>query len=114
VATYAPQVLGLTGVAPTYNAATATDVIAPTVAGQRYVIHIKNGNASATSFVVDDPTSPTPGLAGSFNPDATQSVPATSERIMIIDASRFKDTTGNINVTFSVTATVTYAIYGPL
>jgi hypothetical protein len=114
VATYAPQALSLTGVAPTYNAANAADVIAPTLSGQRYVIHVKNGNASPTVFVVDDPTSPAPGQAVAFNPDASESVPATSERIKIIDASRFKDSTGNINVTFSVTATVTYAIYGPL
>jgi hypothetical protein len=116
MATYAPVAPALTAVAPTYNAATATDVIAPTLAGARYLIHIKNAAGSGTfTMVVDDPTSGV-GVAGATtpqNPDVTISVGFGTERAFLIDATRFRDATGNINLVNATTTSVTYAIWGP-
>lgn len=115
MATYAPVAPSLTAVAPTYNAATATDVIAPTLPGSRYLVHIKNAAGSGTfTMVIDDPTSI--GAAGATtpqNPDVTISVGFGTERVFMFDASRFRDATGNINLVNGTITSVTYAIWGP-
>jgi hypothetical protein len=115
MATYPPVAPTLTAVAPTYNAANATDIIAPTLAGARYLIHIKNAAGSGTfTMVIDDPTSV--GAAGATtpqNPDVTISVGFGTERAFLIDATRFRDASGNINLVNATTTSVTYAIWGP-
>jgi hypothetical protein len=116
VATYAPIAPTLAGVVPTYNAATATDVIAPVLAGSRYLIHIKNAAGSGTfTMVVDDPNSGA-GVASATtaqNPDVTISVGFGTEKAFLIDAGRFRDTSGNINLANGTVTSVTYAVWGP-
>jgi hypothetical protein len=65
-------------------------------------------------MVIDDPTSA--GAAGATtpqNPDVTISVGFGTERVFLIDASRFRDATGNINLVNTTVTSVTYAIWGP-
>lgn len=105
---------GLTAAAPVYNVAGAADTFAAQP-GANYLLHIKNGNAAPCAVVLDDPTAQTPVGATAFNPDVTYSVPATTgERVVKINSDRFRDASGNVNLTFTPNATVTYAIYGPL
>jgi hypothetical protein len=107
------QVLSVLAAAPVYNAAALSDTVAvqPT---SRYIVHVKNGSGSAITVTFDDQATPGPAQAQSFNPDVQFSVPATSERIILIDSTRFRDILGNLNIAFSAITTVTYAIYGPL
>lgn len=104
------QTLSVLAAAPVYNAAGASDTIAvlPTT---KYLIHVKNGGGAPITVTVDDPTSQSPAQAAQFNPDVAPSVPAAGERVFVLDSTRFRDANGNINITFSATASVTYAIY---
>jgi hypothetical protein len=107
------QSLNELAAAPTYNAANSSDTFTAAPATY-YLLHVKNGSASAITVTIDDVASVSPAQATQFNPDIQFSVPATSERILKINSNRFRNTSGVITVTFSATATVTYAIYGPL
>lgn len=116
MASYAPITPALLGTVPTYNAATATDVITGTLAGSRYLIHIVNAAGSGTfTMVIDDPNSGA-GVAGATtaqNPDVTISVGFGTQKVCLIDAGRFRDTSGNINLANGTVTSVTYAIWGP-
>lgn len=116
---------GLLGVAPTYNACTATDKFAA-LPNSKYMLHYKNGaTPQATGGLpnkVTDQTTPTPAAASpgaGFADAVTQVTPgmgATSEFVSIIDTStRFRDNLGFINLVHPGTlTTVTVAIIGPL
>lgn len=107
----AAQIPSLTAIAPTYNVAGAADSF-PAYPGTLYLVHIKNANAAPCAVVLDDPTAVTPVGATAFNPDITYSVPATTgERVIKISSDRFRDASGNVNITFTPNASVTYAIY---
>lgn len=91
----------------------------PATAGRRYMLRINNGHSSAQNVVVDDPTSGT-GVIGSTtaqNPDATIIVPngtaPANQRVVLLDADRFKDSTGWINLTYSGVTLLTLEVYGP-
>lgn len=116
---------GLTGVAPTYNATTATDKFAA-APNSKYMLHYQNG---ATPQVtgglpnkITDPTTPIPagsGAVGGFadaNTIGTPGMLATTEAVVIIDnSSRFRDAQGFINLVHPGTlTTVKVAIFGPL
>jgi hypothetical protein len=102
--------------APAYAAAGSADTIPVSPTG-RYLLIIKNAGGSPDSVVIDDPTSgagPT-GATTATNPDVTVSVPATTgERHFLLDANRFRDAAGVINLTHSFTTSVTCIVYGPL
>lgn len=96
------------------NAAGAADTFAAP-SGGNYLLWIANANASPTSVVIADSTSQSPPGATAFNAAVTVSVPATTGvRVMKISADRFRDANGNVNLTFTPNASVTYAILGPL
>lgn len=84
--------------------------------GARYVLLFRNTGGSASVPTVDDPNSASPAGATAFNPDlAGASIPITTgATAMLIDASRFRDSAGNINITFTNPASVTAAVIGPL
>lgn len=107
------QSLSVLAAAPVYNAPASTDTVAVGPA-QKYILHIKNASGASVTVTVDDQTSVSPSQAVTFNPDVAVVVPAAGERILIIDSNRFRDITGKLNIAFSATASVTYAIYGPL
>jgi hypothetical protein len=102
--------------APSFAAVGASDTI-PVNPGGKYLLIVKNAGGSADSVVIDDPTSGTgpAGATTATNPDVTVSVPATTgERHFYLDANRFRDSTGVINLTHSFTTSVTCIVYGPL
>jgi len=100
---------------PNYLAVGATDTI-PVAPYGKYLVRLKNTSGSIDNYVVDDPN--TPGAVGATtvqNPDVSGSVPATTgERDFLLDAVRFRDASGNINITHSAPgAQMTCIVYGP-
>lgn len=111
----APQSPTIVGITPAYTAVTATDSF-PAAAGAKYVLHYKCTGGAPVVATIDDPTSVAPAgtLAGAFNPDPTLSVPATTgDKMMLIDANRFRDSSGNINLAHAPTTGGTVAVIGP-
>jgi len=90
-------------------AATAADTFP---AGYQNMLRVKNGNASACIPTVTPPTGG--GPAGTtVAPLALTSVPATTGDRMFgpFPANPFADANGNVNVSYSVTPTVTVGVY---
>lgn len=116
------QLPGLTGVAPTYWAANATDFFTA-APNSRYEIHIKNGaTPTATgAFTVGDPTTPIPSASGAVAGfadgiiKASGSMLASTElKCVISNSNRFRDSNGRINLAFGGTlTTVTVNVLGP-
>lgn len=109
---------GLTGVAPVYNTATATDKFAA-APNSKYMLHYKNGATPSGILKVTDPTTPIPpgstASAGFADSQVTAALGASAEAICIIDNStRFRDAQGFINLSHGTPTTVTVAIIGPL
>lgn len=105
MATLSTQVVSLTGLAPTYGAASAGgDKVIP---DDRTFLHVKNGSASSVTVTVTA-TSADHGLATS---NLTVSVPASGERMIgPLYASTFAGASdGLVAVGYSATATVTVA-----
>jgi hypothetical protein len=109
----AVQVPPVAGAAPVYNAAGSADTF-PTNPGRHYIVHVKNASGGSINVTVTDPNSVSPGGATQFNPNVLIAVPAGAERVMVLEGTRFRDSSGNINLAFSATTSVTYAIYAML
>jgi hypothetical protein len=94
---------------------TAADTI-PVQAGGRYLLITRNTTASVLTTVVDDPNSQGPAGNTAFNPDVTITTPITTGiRETVLDANRFRDSSGNINlVNTNPAAGTTAEVYGPL
>lgn len=112
-----------TGVAPVYTACTAADFFTAQP-NARYILHYKNGaTPTATgAFTVTDPTTPIPTGSGSVAGFADQvvkasgSMLATTELVsQIPNSTRFRDSTGKVNLVHGGTlTTLSVAIIGPL
>lgn len=110
--TSAIQKPGLTGVAPTYTAVTASDTFTAKP-NTRYMLHYKCGATptGAGTFKVSDPTTPIPsgsGAAAGFADAVVQNAGmlASTELFMTIDNSnRFRNSTGVITLTHTGTLT---------
>lgn len=78
----------------------------------KYLIHVKNGHSASQSVVIDDPNTPSPAGATTFNPDVTDPVPNAGERfIKVDDPGRFRDpNTGRISLSYSGTTLLTLKI----
>lgn len=118
MAAVAVQSPTVTGLAPSYQAGASGGDTAVLLQGSRYLLHCKNTSAGVISVIVDDATSATPSgtLVSTFNPDITVSVPATTgDRMILIDGSRFRDATGNTNISYSTNPPtgLTVAVFGP-
>jgi len=97
------------GIAPTYQAATASDAVQGAKADERLYIHAKNSNA-ATATITINPVSPTsakvPGVGTITVPAITKVVPATTGDVLIGPISQaYIDATGQ--VTLANTGTIT-------
>lgn len=113
---------GLTGVAPTYVAANATDFFTA-APNSRYELHYKNGaTPTATgAFTITDPTTPIPagsgsaaGFADAIVKAAGSMLASTELKCTIANSSRFMDANGRINLVHGGTlTTVTLNILGP-
>jgi hypothetical protein len=110
-----PVVPTPSGAAVTPTQMTATDTI-PVQAGGRYLLITRNTTATPLVTTIDDPNSAGPAGAQSFNPDVQVTTPITTGvRSTILDSNRFRDGSGNINLTSTGTAAGTTAeVYGPL
>lgn len=115
---------GRLGVAPNYQAVTASDKFTA-VPGAKYMLHYKNGGtAQATGGSPNKVTNPTAVAPAGSSPAAgwsdmiTQASPgmlATTENVVWIDNStEFRDALGFINLVHPGTlTTMTLAIMGP-
>jgi hypothetical protein len=116
------QLPTLTGSAPTYQVANATDFFTA-VPNARYELHYKNGaTPTATgAFTVTDGTTPIPpgsGAVAGFADGilkATGSMLASTELVCVIsNSNRFRDSNGRINLVHGGTlTTLTLGIRGP-
>ena len=98
------QTVSLTGLNPTFVAATAGgDTVDP---GDRTWLHVKNGSAAAVTVTIT-----TPGdVSGLAIADLAVSVPAGGERLIgPLTASLFATTGGLASVAYSAAASVTVA-----
>ena len=113
---------GLTGVAPTYTAANATDFFTAQP-NSRYELHYKNGattTGGALPFKITDPTTvappgatPAAGFADVIVA-ATGMLGTTELKCVIGNSDRFRDSNGRINLVHGGTlTTVTLNILGP-
>ncbi len=103
------QTIGVAGITPSYQAASASDVVAGATGEERIFIHAKNSNA-ATATVTIVPVAPTtakvPGAGVLSLPSIAVTIPATTGDKMIgpIPAA-YIDATGGI--TLANTGTIT-------
>lgn len=105
------EVDALGALAPTYAAAATDDYIVPDDNDTKLLLHIKNSDAAAHSVTLDDVTTQGPAGAAAFNPDVTINVPAGGERmIQLTQLGRFKNDTGQIPLSWSLTTGMTVAV----
>lgn len=112
MAVITPKVGALSGVDPdTYVSAAGGGDSFPATSDGVYLIHVKNGHTSSQDVIIDDPTSASPPSATAFTPDVTVSVPNAEERMIVISNSgRFRDSNGDINLTYSGTTALTLQV----
>ncbi len=105
MATVPAQVVQLAGIAPTYQPASAGgDKFTPT---GRTFLHVKNASAAAVTVTVVTPGS----VAGLAIADLTVSVPAGGDRMVgPFPPEHFAGQAGLADVTWSATASVTFAV----
>lgn len=112
----------LTGIAPTYQQANATDFFTAQP-NARYILHYKNGaTPTATgAFTVGDNTTPIPANSGAVAGFADGVLKAAGSMLgntelvcEIPNSNRFRDTNGRINLAHGGTlTTLTLGILGP-
>lgn len=87
----------------------------PAASGQRYLLLWRNTGGSASVPTIDDPNSASPVGAVAFNPDlVAATVPITTgTTFQVINGSRFRDSSGNVNITMTNPASLTCAVVGP-
>jgi len=116
--TSAVQAGALAGVAPTYTQCTATDKFLA-VSGGRYMLHYKNGATPTSTLKITDQTSVAPASAsgagaGWADVQVSAALAGAAERVVWIDNStRFRDSSGFINMAHTTPTTLTVAIFGP-
>lgn len=95
-----------------YYAASAGGDSFPAIEQGTYLVHVINANAGATVLTVDDPNTVAPDSATAFNPDVALSVAAGTAKIFNLgNVGRYRDVNGNVNIVWSVSATVTFMVY---
>lgn len=98
------QVASPVGVAPTYNAVSASDTV-PNSSG-RTVLLVRNASAGSINVTLVGR-----GLMGDITvPNRVIAVPAGADRLISLDASLYNDTDGRVTVQFSAQASVTVAV----
>lgn len=104
MAALSAQVASPVGVAPTYNAVSASDTV-PNPSG-RTVLLVKNGSGASINVTLVGR-----GVMGDIVvPNRVIAVPAGQDRLISLDASLYNDASGLVTVQFSATATVTMAV----
>lgn len=90
---------------PTTNVITAAGDQFAAEFGAKYLLRFNNGSATPGNIVIDDPTAVTPLGATAFNPDVTVAIPAGEVREILVDAARFRNSSGFIVWTYSANIT---------
>lgn len=98
------QAMPLSGLQPTYAAAASGGDQAPV--GEKLVLHVKNGDASAKTVTVA-----TPGTVGDLAiADAAQVIPAGGNALIPLKATYRDPATGRAGITYSAVTSVTVAV----
>jgi hypothetical protein len=98
------QVATPVGVAPVYNAVSASDTV-PNPGGVT-VLLVRNGSGASINVTLVGV-----GRMGHVTvPNQVIAVPAGQDRLISLDAALFNDANGLVTVQFSATATVTMAV----
>jgi hypothetical protein len=99
------EAIALTGLAPTYNAASAGGDTVPV--GDHLHLHVKNGSAAAVTVTIT-----TPGkVSGLDISDLAVSVPAGGDRFIGgLSPSLFAGSGGLASIAWSASASVTFAV----
>jgi len=88
-----------------------------TTRGRRYLMRVNNAHASSQNFTVDDPTSVLPpggsGTPGTFA-DVVVPVLNATTRSFMVEADRFADANGWVNLVFGIAGAMNVEVYGPL
>lgn len=93
------------GVAPTYNAVSASDTVANS---GKTLLHVKNGSGASINVTLVGRAQ----LDGVTFPDKVIAVPAGQERMIgPVPSALYNDANGLVTVNFSATATVTMAVW---
>lgn len=101
--------------APSTNTCTAGPDTIPVQFGGKYLLRFNNTGGAPVTVTFDDPVSQNPGNATQFNPDVPVIVTNAQARVVTLSADRFRDpATGNIQLSYSVTPTMTVEVHGPL
>lgn len=107
--------LGYSATAPIYNVCTVSDKFTANP-GKKYILHYKNGATPTGIVKVVDQVSTAaqpPGTTiagGAYDFQVSASIGATTEAMSQIDAPRFRDATGAINMANVTPTTLTVAI----
>ena len=110
-ANLAPQALSLSGVSPTYNAASGGGDTFPND-GRTYA-HLKNGSGAPITVTFDALPSYTDNALGLLSlADTVITVPASGEKVVgFFPPARFNDvTTGRVAMTYSGVTSLTVAV----
>ncbi len=101
----------ITQAGTTLTAAAAAGGGDTVIPGDNTFLYVKNAGVGSIDVTVDDPVTPSPTAATTFNPDAKITVAAGAEKLIgPLRASRFANpSTGLVNVTYSGVTSVTVA-----
>ena len=112
MATYSTQSINTAGVAPTYNAAGASGDLVAVGSQERDYIHVKNGGGSPITVTIAPQVTSVyqDGVGNITPPTISVSVPATTgERLIGPIPAAYINSAGQVAVTWSATASVTFA-----
>lgn len=107
MATITPTTVGAppTGTSPPTQVLSAADVIAAQGVNAA-LFYITGATSGSITVTIDDPNTQGPAYATSFNPDVPLTVAQAVKKVFLLTGlGRFKDASGNINITTSGTPT---------
>lgn len=108
---YAATAPSLTGSTATFRAAASGDQIS---GGTKILLVVTNGDATSKTVTIEDQTTALPEGApasSTFADVAVTVANGTSKAIFIRDPSRFRDSSGYVNLTWSATTSVTWQAF---
>ena len=99
------QAISAGGLNPAYATPNSSESIVPS---DRQFLHVKNASGASMNVTVTDAGSTPAGNAG---PAIVVAVPAAGERMIFLPTALANPSTGLITVAFSVTASITAALF---
>jgi hypothetical protein len=111
MATYSVQSIVPGGAVPTYGAVASTDKF-PDDGKQRTFLHVKNGSGASVNVTISKgalSSRVVPGIGSVAIADKVVAVAAGADEMIGPFTDAYRDATGNVNVAYSATTTVTAA-----